>query len=189
MYDFDSVTFSILPTIFNIDLSGIPDQEIEAEESFFKVDLVNYLTYLNPDSIEYFVQTKELITAVENGEFSAYFPTSKWYGPDTIIITAQHINNPTIFDTDTVIYKVIDRTSIDEDMENSYLIYPIPSNGEINVVLDRERVDIQIYNLLGELIESEKGVQMAFKTHLGKGIYLLKVFSKKGDYHRKIVIK
>jgi len=83
--------------------------------------------------------------------------------------------------------------SIDENIKNkeSILIYPNPANDNLNISSSSNIRLTQIYSISGSLIRSFEGneAQYALKvSDLECGTYLLKIFTERFIFNRKIVI-
>jgi hypothetical protein len=68
------------------------------------------------------------------------------------------------------------------------LVYPNPSNGEINIVSQND-VDFQITDITGRIIVSDKTSNNSYSTQLNKGIYFIKITDEYKTYSNKIIIQ
>ena len=90
---------------------------------------------------------------------------------------------------------VVDNTtSIPELSKLKFAIYPNPTSGIINIEYDSDNMDVvmKIYNTTGSLIESKKLSNNSSSldlSHLGTGVYIIKVESKKALGSKTIMIK
>jgi PKD repeat protein len=88
---------------------------------------------------------------------------------------------------------------VSEDSGVSMMVYPNPNNGKFTVILNtgsQTKVNINIYNVLGNTVYTENNVQVSDKltrtidlSTLSRGIYHLKVEGTNGTTIRKIVIE
>jgi gliding motility-associated-like protein len=101
---YQDVVYTIIPVVDTIVLAGIPNQTIYSNQTFTKTNLLNYLTYLYPDSVVWTVSSSQLVTSVQSDTLVALFPIANWTGIDTIIVRATQLNHPTNYDVDTMIY-------------------------------------------------------------------------------------
>jgi hypothetical protein len=76
-------------------------------------------------------------------------------------------------------------------IEQDYLIYPNPVSDILNINLSENKVkSIKIFNIYGELIFQKTSLNSIENVHVESwpsGIYLIKIFSEKGYYIKKIV--
>jgi hypothetical protein len=68
------------------------------------------------------------------------------------------------------------------------LVYPNPSNGEINIVSQNE-VNFQITDITGRIIVSDKTSNNSYSAQLNKGIYFIKITDEYKTYSNKIIIQ
>jgi len=93
---------------------------------------------------------------------------------------------------------VIDETSgvIDEvDKKNGFSIYPVPSNGLVNIesIAGKQIKSVKVYNVLGEEISTQKFNDNSVnrKVDMSKeksGVYVMKIDTDKGTYSRRFNI-
>jgi len=128
---------------------------------------------------------------------------------NTLTYTATIANNSTYYyylqitqaDTDVIWtspiwYKRNDILGISTfKTENIFNLYPNPSNGVINIVLQEitpTGFDVEVTNELGQLVYKESTNNMLSTTldlHDRKGVYFVKVKSQKGISVRKIMVE
>ncbi len=75
-------------------------------------------------------------------------------------------------------------------IENSFSIYPNPTNGSINITTPNHNYHINIFNLQGQLVqktETATGSKRINISNLASGIYLLQLTSEKASKTFKIV--
>jgi len=94
----------------------------------------------------------------------------------------------TDFDNKYTYSKVISITA-NNNIENSFNIYPNPSdNGIFNINSD-ESLIVEIYNSNGSIIYNGTSNYVIDISKFGKGIYLLKAYGKNNTFAEKIIIK
>ncbi len=176
----------------SIELSGIADQTINFSESFVSVDLQNFLTYSNPSNVQWEVSSSTLTGVIQNDTLNVLFPSSNWYGTDTIFVKVMDKTYNNVSDVDTVVYTVQPPTGIEEnDME--ILIYPNPSNGLVRLEFSKytQNTQIFIYNAFGGLVTSEQLIENSTQIdlrHLGKGIYTILINDQNSQFSQQLVI-
>jgi CubicO group peptidase (beta-lactamase class C family) len=75
--------------------------------------------------------------------------------------------------------------------KNSYLrVYPNPTNGKLNIMLDRNcnQIEISLSNSTGKKVLIEKNKRTIDISHLAEGIYIVKV-NMDGNFNTKKIIK
>jgi len=83
--------------------------------------------------------------------------------------------------------------SIDEELKNSVVLYPNPSNGQVNIISERERISmIHLYDASGKEIRSysfpdKKTTQIVLPASNGK--YMLKIEFSNGSSVIKSIVK
>lgn len=86
---------------------------------------------------------------------------------------------------------IFDPVSVNEDIDKSLVLYPNPVNNIIFIEADINIVSIQMVDLKGKIV---KIINKSSKTHnidvsnLGKGNYILKLYTTQDAFIRKIVI-
>ena len=74
--------------------------------------------------------------------------------------------------------------------QNIITIYPNPTTGMITIDLEKEKIKtIYIYNTLGTQMQQLSNTNTIDITELSKGIYFLKIETKKGSFHVNKMIK
>jgi hypothetical protein len=75
-------------------------------------------------------------------------------------------------------------------------VYPNPSNGEINIVLQdttQDNLDTKIFDMNGKLINNyslvKKDNTYTMNTNISSGVYILQITNRKGIENKKIIIK
>ncbi len=144
---------------FNYDVSGSPTQEVIGQ-------------YRVIDSLVYKVPT----TLIANGYLLVKeFATNKL---------------PWTFAYDSIPLTIKKYTGIKEqaDLNNLVQVYPIPSNGFIQVESgNRANVtDIEVYDMAGKLVLHTNSHQITIPS---KGLYLLKVNTNLGSAYKRVVIQ
>ena len=71
-----------------------------------------------------------------------------------------------------------------ENEHSPFSIYPNPSKGLINIILDNKHTKIYVYNVYGQIINTTTPVSKNIKLQLQKGMYFIQV----GRHVRKIII-
>jgi hypothetical protein len=84
-------------------------------------------------------------------------------------------------------------TSVYENAEGDIRIFPNPGDDEITISgLESPAAHMELYNLLSEVILVQQPMSDEFRldvSHLDAGIYFLKIFTEKGEFVEKVVIK
>jgi len=73
---------------------------------------------------------------------------------------------------------------------SNMVVYPNPTQSEINIVGIKGNYNVEIYSLLGQKVRSEKlKGSTKIQTQLPSGIYLMKIFNNKSSTTQKIIIE
>ncbi|MBT7825377.1 MAG: T9SS type A sorting domain-containing protein, partial [Bacteroidetes bacterium] len=144
-----------------------------------------------------------LITGIDSLESSTLADGYNWYLNDTLLsLTTQLIIAPKsgnfsliteldgcLSDESDGLYYV--RSGLNEQIENSILVYPNPSDGMFYIELvDYSDAIIQIYSSKGQLIRELHITQTKTQINLSnqsKGVYWMKVIGENGIYHVPLV--
>ncbi|MEM5563727.1 T9SS type A sorting domain-containing protein [Psychroserpens sp. AS72] len=80
--------------------------------------------------------------------------------------------------------------SIDEVMleDSSITIYPNPTSDVINIITTTEIDTIELFDVTGKRVLSKSQTNKIKVNHLPIGVYLLKVYSARGSFTKKVVI-
>ena len=97
-------------------------------------------------------------------------------------------------DTTAVVIHIVNTTSIKElKNNNTFHIYPNPSNGLIKLNFKNEMVGdytMKVFDLLGHVVHTENSINKKIDLrHLGKGIYLLSLGNGNESLTKKLVLK
>lgn len=89
--------------------------------------------------------------------------------------------------------RVYDLTAIlasDTFVQSNFLVYPNPSNGIINISLEKnlQLEKVSIYNQLGQLVKTAE-TNVIHTTELAKGTYFIEVVTNQGKATKKIIVK
>jgi plastocyanin len=94
---------------------------------------------------------------------------------------------------------ILDPTGIAENtFKNGISVYPNPSNGSFQLKLDNslsaKKFELGIYTLKGEKVYAQSDIQQTNFTDieisdLPKGVYIVRLYGKKENYYKKIVIQ
>jgi hypothetical protein len=87
----------------------------------------------------------------------------------------------------TAVYSLDCALGIDDSEIVQAVIYPNPVRDLLTIESKESIESIQIYSILGELIASEMGVSQIDFSSYAKGVYFLKVDSKKGSVFQKVM--
>ena len=86
-----------------------------------------------------------------------------------------------------------EESSLEDDKNIEFSVYPNPSNGEINInSLNNDNYNIMITNYLGDIILSKSLTYINFSFDLSnysKGIYMIEVSNDNISETHKVVIK
>ncbi|MBL4652720.1 MAG: T9SS type A sorting domain-containing protein [Flavobacteriales bacterium] len=132
-----SVTTTVLISYFNENqpyLTGILDQQILPSMSFTTFDLDNYLTEIDGDSVVYSViDTNNITITIDNQNVVTITPNNPtWRGADTVIFYAVDFTTNQLYDTDTVIYSVVNGIDLsgipDQSISLLEAFAPVPLN-------------------------------------------------------------
>ena len=77
-----------------------------------------------------------------------------------------------------------------EDNNIHTSIYPNPTKGIFNIRTDSKKLDVEVYNLMGELITTtivRNGLQQINLSNNAKGIYFIKLKSETKIELRKLI--
>jgi hypothetical protein len=133
-----------------------------------------------------------------DGATSTAEDTSHTYaepGQDTVRFIVSNICGS---DTQTVIITLVSGAGIEENkFLNNFSVYPIPTNGDLDVTFDYSGLNalaVKLFNLLGQNQYNETINELTGKYHniinmsqMANGIYLLQIRSDKGSVNIKIV--
>ena len=139
-------------------------------------------------------------------ESSAWFPTCGSWKTDSINLTNWGLNGDTIMIRFTAIndygnHFYLDNIKInglnilfneENEIFNQTKIYPNPSNGNINIKTNIDKLKIKIYSSLGELITEkkfEKSIKSIDFNRMPKGIYFIQLINHNNIETRKIVVQ
>ncbi|MEN8157734.1 MAG: discoidin domain-containing protein, partial [Bacteroidota bacterium] len=132
-----------------------------------------------------FASSWQWINCSDNSEISG--ATAVSYTPTETGDYAVVVNDGTCSDISGCHHVVIVGVS-NNNLINSTLIYPNPSNGKVNIAVDRDKATIKVYNSLGSLVlirEKTSTIEtMEFTT---KGLYFIEIESE-GELHKSKVI-
>lgn len=94
---------------------------------------------------------------------------------------------------------VLETTGVAKNTTKSGIsIYPNPSNGSFQLKLDNslssKKYDLGIYTLKGEKVYAQSDIQQKSITEieildLPKGVYIVRLYGRKENYYKKIVIQ
>ena len=83
-------------------------------------------------------------------------------------------------------------SSVEGDLLNSLMLYPNPSTGVVKIKSADDIIRCDVYNILGELISSEK-ITTSKKEHeiniVKNGLYFINIHTKKGVITNKLTIQ
>ena len=135
---------------------------------------------------------------------SVWIPTCNSWKTDSINLTNLGYNNDTImlrfvaindygnqFYMDNVNIKGNNILSNNIVQENQLLIYPNPNNGTFSIISNYEKLNYEVYNLVGEKIKSGNLNYRANKIEipgLKSGIYLIVFKNRKTTINKKVTI-
>lgn len=80
--------------------------------------------------------------------------------------------------------------NIISEIENSFSVYPNPSNSEITIVIGKQKSGtLVVADAMGRMVLNENIIEVErFKTNLSQGIYVIQFTDLKGNVERKQVI-
>ena len=76
-----------------------------------------------------------------------------------------------------------------EETQNDFLIYPNPTEGELNIQINSTIFLIEIFSMTGEKINSYQGKSDLDVSLLDNGVYFLNLYTDKGTITQKIIKK
>jgi len=79
--------------------------------------------------------------------------------------------------------------SLNENAFLDFLVYPIPTTGNLNIYSNFDIVQIEIYNEIGQLVLSNSNQSTIDVSSLSKGLYLIRAKDQNGDFGVKKLIK
>ena len=94
--------------------------------------------------------------------------------------------------TDSGHVRVFDLSSvlgIDDNSLLDFSVYPSPSSGILNVQSNTAIIQIEIYNLLGQLVKSNSNRSTIDISSVDQGIYFIKVMDENGNFGSQKVVK
>ena len=139
-------------------------------------------------------------------ESSAWVPTCGSWASDSINLSAWGLNGDTVmvrfvaindygnhFYLDNVNINGNNILAVEENKSNfNIAIYPNPNTGIFNIRTDANKLKVEIYSTLGELITKKmllNGVQQIDLSEEAKGIYFVKLIHDGKIEQRKILVK
>ena len=109
-----------------------------------------------------------------------------WSGPSSFTSTSEDISGLeyglyTVTVTDfycgqavlEVLVDSVGATSIEEESTPQVSVYPNPTTGVINIQ-SKETVDVEVYNIAGELILKKPAAQLVDISEFADGVYMMK---------------
>ncbi len=78
-------------------------------------------------------------------------------------------------------------TSISELANSDINIFPNPTNGIINLSTPAGIINVEIYDLKGQIIVKSKQAHKIDLTDLPDGMYFMRIITKNGEYNKKII--
>ncbi len=118
--------------------------------------------------------------------------TSISYGYADDELPPNYDDNSSVRPNVTMYFGIIEPATAINEKENNINIYPNPSNGIFNINLENTDNTIEIYNINGQLILSQKANDSNTTIDLSsqaKGVYFVKITSEQNVYNNKIIIK
>ncbi len=121
-----------------------------------------------------------------SGPLKATFDFQNMHGSGSFAIVVSSVKNPT--DMDTVTFNANAwLTSVNEvKNQKSIVVYPNPVRDQLNIQYQaKDRVNIEIYNLLGSKVKSFTNEALNNTVHVGdldKGIYFIRINDKNTIY-------
>ncbi|WP_298767438.1 choice-of-anchor Q domain-containing protein [uncultured Polaribacter sp.] len=92
-------------------------------------------------------------------------------------------------DADKTVAAVFDATaSVDDELINSFSLYPNPTNNVLNISTDLEIKKCKVYNVIGKKVLQSKSKEINV-TNLPKGMYLIQIITAKGKSVTKKFVK
>ena len=73
---------------------------------------------------------------------------------------------------------------LSRSIEDNLIVYPNPTSGEINI---SEKVDVRVYNALGEAVILEDGVSVLDVSYLNPGVYMMQIIHNNKSFIKQIV--
>jgi len=186
------------------------EERIITQNGSFSLHVVDSNTCQSSESVITKVTVKPLppkpsilIVGIDSLESSTLANGYNWHLNDTLLsLTTQLIIAPKsgnfsliaeldgcLSDESDGLYYV--RSGLNEQIENSILVYPNPSDGMFYIELvDYSNAIIQIYSSKGQLIRelhiTQAKTQIDLSNH-SKGVYWIKVIAEQGIYHLPLV--
>ncbi|MFK7771222.1 MAG: T9SS type A sorting domain-containing protein [Saprospiraceae bacterium] len=91
--------------------------------------------------------------------------------------------------TNTAMTEIVDPTSIDENTQLRFSIFPIPTSGILAIQSKSSIAEIEIYDQLGQLVLIKSNANQIDLSNLNRGFYFCKVRDVNGDTGIKKVVK
>ena len=86
-------------------------------------------------------------------------------------------------------YKGIEELSVIKNTLIDFSVYPSPTTGLLNVNSETTIIQIEIYNLLGQLVESNTNQNTIDISNVSQGVYFIKAKDEYGNIGTKKVVK
>jgi len=152
------------------ELNPVEDLEIDSQGHVWVGVYVDYLLTVGGVSL------------YDSGVWSDYDESDGLAGPNVRAIAVDE-NDGVWVATSTGVTHVTDVAfSVEETEEKRLSVYPNPSTGKVNVLLDNPSDTIKVYSMTGTIVYSEmvKGKQNSFLdlSHLSEGMYHIQYGSK-----------
>jgi len=142
----------------------------------------------------YAIPTNELLANLTGSDIPA--PIVSPTGQMMIMFSTNGFNNFQGFDAE---YYIANVNTAEKDFAKNLAVYPNPASGYTEVKFNLEaqaRVDISLFNLVGNLVYSESTqMQAGFvsKTlqlgQLSKGVYMLRISTENSSVTRRLIVK
>lgn len=128
---YDTVFIDVMPVDDTPLLAGIPDQTISEGGTFSVVQLSDYLTNVDSDTILWeIVHTGELMFSIANHQLVITIPDINWNGNDTLYLVAIDSTVNQFSDIDTIVFRVL---AVDDA---PFVAAPIP-----NIIVSEDAPD------------------------------------------------
>jgi len=162
--------------LFVVDIDNDGHMDVVAAE----ISANDVVWYKNPDggqgadfiknTIEEDAQDVRTVYAAHINEGSAIDVISGWWGGDTVCWHEQIL-------------------SVDEYTLTDFSVYPNPTTGILNIQSKTTIVQIELYNLLGQLVKSNTNQNTINISSVDQGVYFIKVMDENGNIGSQKVVK
>lgn len=129
---------------------------------------------------------------IDSGNVITVNASSIKYAVDTYVVVQNVCGNIT---RDTMLLKTVGLGMSEMNIENTFSIYPNPSNGNVSVscfVISKESITAKVYDLLGRIVHQEllnfNNKEATLELNIPSGSYILELKDEAGNVQRERIV-